>query len=136
MISKKSKGTGASGGNGMQSYSIDYLMECDVYYEYKGGHVATCLHCGEDYQLEPKHNQIECLKLIKVMRDQGCPFCNHKGPLTTTYLAWYQEHKKKFLHLDFEIEPGQIVKAYHKPNDWKPITKAQLKDAWDIKEAK
>jgi hypothetical protein len=131
MISKKTKGSGASGGNGMQTFNTDYLNECEIYHEYKGGHVATCYHCGEDYYLDPKHNQVECLKLMNTMLEQGCPFCNHKGTLTKEYLEWYLQNRKKFLQLDFEIEKELSISAYHKPCGWKPINKTQLKEAWE-----
>jgi hypothetical protein len=135
MISKKSKNTGSSGGNGMQEFTIDYLMYCDLYLEYKKGHVSSCPHCGEEYHLNPDHNYIESLKLSIVMKEDGCPFCNHKGGLTREYLEWFVVNKGKVLQFDFEIEQGKLVSTCRKPYGWKSISKTQLREAWEDKQA-
>jgi len=135
MISKQSKNSGASGGNGMQSFSVDYLIDCDTYHDYKKGHTAHCSHCGEDYHLEPTHTYLESLKLTMTMKKDGCPFCNQREKLTNEHLEWFKENNGKFLRLDFEIHGGKFIQTYRKPFGWKPINKTQLRDAWEDKQA-
>lgn len=132
MINKKSNNSGASGGNGMQSFTVDYLIECDLYHEYKGGHVVSCC-CGEEYYLSPSHNFVQALQLTLALKDQGCPFCNHKKPLTQSYLEWFHENNKKVILYNFEV--GEIkLDAYRKPYGWKAVNKTQLRDAWAEKQ--
>jgi hypothetical protein len=134
-ISKKSNSNGSAGGNGMQTYSIDYLQDCEVYHEYKGGHVVPCSHCGEDYILDPGHTFHESVKLSIVLEADGCPYCNQKEPLTEKHLEWFMENKNKVLQFEFEIEGSKLVKVYRKPLGWKAITKKQLREAFEDKEA-
>src|ERR1017187_6435431 len=89
------KNTGASGGNGMQSFSIGYLAECEINNELKGGHVVPCSHCGEEYHLEPCHLFDESIELVLFLRSNGCPHCNYKKPFNENYLEWFQAHKNK-----------------------------------------
>lgn len=134
MISKKSSNRGASGGNGMQSFKVDYLFECELYHEYKDGHTVSC-QCGEDYYLDPKHKFVEALNLNLVLKEQGCPFCNHKAALTQEYLDWFKINSKKVIQYNFEIEEGKSIQVYRKPYGWKAINKTQLRNAWAEKEA-
>jgi hypothetical protein len=135
MISKQTKNSGASGGNGMQSFSIDYLQDCEVYHEYKKGHVIYCPCCGEEYHLAPETSVIESLDLMKVLKEEKCPFCTPKEGMTKEYLENFMKIKGKFLHYQFEIEGGKFISAYRKPIGWKPISKTELAEALADKEA-
>ena len=135
MISKNNKNSGASGGNGMQSFTVDYLNDCDLYHEYKGGRVSSCAHCGEDYHLAPSHTFHESIKLDLVLKQDGCPFCNNRQGLTKEHLEWFMLNKGLVLQFDFEIGGGVIISTYRKPIGWKPISKTQLSEAWEEFEA-
>lgn len=135
MFSRNNKNSGASGGNGMQSFTVDYLNDCDLHHEYKGGHVSHCGHCGETYYLDPSHNYKESLKLTLVLGEDGCPFCNNKGGLTKQYLEWFRVNVNKVLQYSFEIAEGVMVNCYRKPYGWKPLNKTQLREAWEDKQA-
>ena len=131
MINKRSSNTGASGGNGMQEFTIEYLMDVELYHEYKGGHTSSCAYCGEVYHLAPGHNMLEALQLDEVLRADGCPFCNRRDGLTSDFLNWFMENKGKVLQFQFEIKGGKLIDTYRKPNGWKPINKTALREALD-----
>lgn len=135
MISKQTKNSGASGGNGMQSFSVDYLNDCEVYHEYKKGHVIYCPCCGEEFRLGPEASVIESLEVMKTLELSSCPFCPPKEGLTKEYLIENVEMVKKFLHFSFEVEGGKFINAYRKPYGWKSISKAELSEAWKEKKA-
>ena len=122
---------GYSGNNGMQTYSVTFLMGCDNAHEYSKGHVVPCPHCGEEFQLKPENTFLESLLLGVKLSDEGCPFCNHRKSLTPKHLTWYNENVKKVLILKFEVEGGLELTTFRKPIGWKPLSKTALKIAWE-----
>ena len=135
MINKKSNSSGACGGHGMREFSVDYLKDCELYHEYKSGHSTHCPYCGEEYHLDPSLSFVDALSLNNMLQDDGCPFCNNQGELTSEYLDWFMEYKKKVIQFNFELANGKAILTYRKPLGWKPISKAQLKVALEVKEA-
>jgi len=131
-ISKRSNNTGASGGNGMQTFSVPYLQACEIHHEYKGGHVVPCSNCGEEYTLEPQHTFRESVELVLVLKSNGCPYCNNKKPLSAEHLQWFQENKNKVMTLEFPVlRDGEVrlIRVYRKPQNFKAINKTKLKAA-------
>jgi len=135
VISKQTKNTGASGGNGMQTFSIDYLQDCDVFHEYKKGHVIYCPCCGEEFRCSPDTTILESLDLMQVWKEEKCPHCTPKQGMTKEYLENYSIISRKFINYEFEIGNGKFISAYRKPYGWKPISKTELQEAWADKEA-